>query len=143
MQGNTVPAEPFRQILADRLERYEEAEYPDPRKQLAKDSDIPPRILLRILDGQKDISFDNADKIVTNILGPMAWHTSETLSAIYEGVNLRAVDWSHPTSRRVVEGMMALAEAVYEKHGTLHAASASIRVSPGALRRFLSGQVTA
>lgn len=97
----TVPAAPFRVILAQRLETItRNAEENDaPVSLLAAETGLNIRFIHKVLSqGQENISFDNADRIVTHILGPMAWYTHEDLNAIYEAVDLGAVDRAFPVA---------------------------------------------
>lgn len=135
----TVPAAPFRRILQAKLEGLENNdEIVQMRHHLSMRTGVSERILYRILKGeQENISFDNADGIVTGILGPMAWHEDETLSEIYRRVDMKRVDWAFPTSP-VVEGELRMyaAEQVAE-HGTIQAAAESIGIPVETLSRYL------
>ena len=135
----TVPAEPFRRILAERIEGLEgNIEISKVRHALAQRTGIHERAIYRILNrGVETISFDNADRIVTSLLGPMAWHSNEELSEIYEEVDLRGVDWQFPTSERVRQGMRHLASEKVRELGTMGLAAEHIGVPAPTLSRYL------
>jgi hypothetical protein len=93
----TVPAAPFVEILNQRYRELVAAETSDPRGALVHETGVAERIMRRILTGEQDtLSFDNADRIVTRLLGPMEWHTDPVLSEIYEAVDLAAMDRRYP-----------------------------------------------
>jgi hypothetical protein len=93
----TVPSEPFVAILKKRHLELVAAGVPDPKETLVREAGIAERIMRRVLDGEQDtLSFDNADRIVTRLLGPMEWHTDPVLSEIYEAVDLAAMDRRYP-----------------------------------------------
>lgn len=130
-----LDAAPFRAILEKRLSEIQEIiDIPNPNEQLAQEAGISARSLLRIR-GQKIISFDNADRIVTNILGPMAWHEDEELNQIYEAVDLTALDWSFPVSERVRQTFRETASRSIKKLGTVGAAK-TLGISVTTLSRY-------
>ena len=43
------------------------------------------------------VEFDVADRVVTRLVGPMAWLCDPELNEIYESVNLKSLDLSRPT----------------------------------------------
>lgn len=132
-----LDAEPFRAILADRLlELQQVVTISDPTEQLATESGLRPRMILRILRGQERISFDNADRIVTNILGPMAWHEDDELRGIYNSVDLTTLDWSFPVSETVREQLRETALRFVKELGTSAKAAQALGVSVSAVGRY-------
>lgn len=114
---------PFKRILSNRLEELQGViDINDPAEQLVRESGLSQRMIQRIMKGQEKISFDNADKVVTNILGPMAWHEDRELNAIYESVDLTLLDWSFPVSENVREELREVAVQTIEELGTVRAA---------------------
>lgn len=97
MSAYTVPAAPFVRILEKRFDELVRAEAVAPRETLLAETGIAERVMRRALTGEQDrISFDNADRIVTRLLGPMAWYTDPVLNEIYESVDMAAVDRRAP-----------------------------------------------
>ena len=102
MRRGTVPAAPFVEILAGRLAQLEWAEVDAPKDSLAEEAGVHRRLIYLLLRGkQEHLGFDNADRIVTNLVGPMAWWEDETLSEIYMSVDLEAVDKRWPVTEAV------------------------------------------
>lgn len=100
MKSFTVPSAPFVPILLKRKEELEQSESPGPLAELQREIGISERLLRRILNaGQEQISFDTADRIVTYLVGPMAWWTDETLNEIYMSVDLAAMDSKSPVAK--------------------------------------------
>ena len=83
-----LPVAPFREILLRRLNELEQSGEAAPRAALAKQARITTRAVLRTLLEQEYLNFDTADKIVTHIEGPMAWHEREDLNELYWSVDL-------------------------------------------------------
>lgn len=99
MKNCTVPAEPFRAMLAKRLEQLEAAEVEAPVLTLEGETGVGERIARRVLDeNTQNVAFDTADRIVTRLEGPMAWYTDPELREIYMAVDLSAVDRRYPIS---------------------------------------------
>lgn len=97
MKPYTVPAAPFVAILNQRYRELVAEEVLAPREALVSETGVAGRIMRRVLTGEQDtLSFDNADRIVTSLLGPMEWHTDPVLSEIYEAVDLAAMDRRYP-----------------------------------------------
>lgn len=102
MRRGFVPAAPFVGLLRDRLEELERPDISAPRQALVEDSGIHERLIYLLLHGKQDnISFDNADKIVTNLVGPMAWYSRPELYEVYSTVDLAYVDSRWPVSEAV------------------------------------------
>lgn len=97
MKTYTVPAAPFVSILNRRYRELVAAETSDPREALVRETGVSARVMRRVIAGEQDtLSFDNADRIVTRLLGPMEWRTDPVLSEIYEAVDLAAMDRRYP-----------------------------------------------
>lgn len=99
MRKNFVDAAPFVAILEHRYEQLQEMGVEAPRDTLIHETGISERNLYRLMyGGQKEMSFDNADRVVTRILGPMAWYSDPELNEIYVNVDLAAIDRAFPVS---------------------------------------------
>lgn len=97
MQKAHVDAAPFKAILERRIEELERDPLcGDSSNQLAFELGVGTRTLYRFLNEVQEMRFDTADRIVTRILGPMAWYTDEALHEIYMSTNLTAVDERFP-----------------------------------------------
>lgn len=138
-----LDAAPFRAILAKRLEEFRTLDIPNPNAQLALDVGLSSRGLLRILNGQQEkVEFDTADRIVTRVLGPLAWHEDESLSEMYWTADLHSLDWAYPTSDVVLEEMGEIARLAYEEHGSLERGANALGVGATAFRRALGHEPT-
>lgn len=102
MSKGTVPAAPFVEILAGRLVQLERAEEEAPILALAQEAGLTRKLVYLLLSGRQErIAFDNADRIVTNLVGPMAWHADPTLSEIYDSADLGYADRRWPVAQVV------------------------------------------
>ena len=136
MLGTRVPMAPFRRLLNEYIEeRGEEFEI----QELDEKTGLSARLIWRILNEDGNIEFDTADAIVTKLVGPLRWHTDPELSAIYQAVDLKAVDWRSPVSETVREELKALAVEAVQEEGTAKAAAARLGVSHVSLSRYLAG----
>ena len=102
MKGNVlVPAAPFARIIEERLEQNILADVDDPVSTIASQVGVTARVIYSIKSGQKSLEFDTADRIVTYLVGPMAWHEDDELHQIYMGADLNRLDWAAPPSEEV------------------------------------------
>lgn len=141
MRADRIDAEPFRQIMLDRLETLER-QWNDParrgaRRALAFELGVTDRFVYCILSGQQCVSFDTADKIVTRILGPMAWFEREELNEIYMSVDLRQLDWGSPVSEKVHQENLVRGSKAVKTHGTYDKAADFLGVSARTLNNLL------
>jgi hypothetical protein len=132
-----LDVEPFRNILSARLDELRETEHIlDPNAQLCEEVGIAERIVRRVLKGeQPTVSFDHADKIVTRILGPMAWHEDEELHRIYSSIDLTLLDWAFPVSDVVRGELQGTAVSFIKEMGTVMAAR-KLGISAGTISRY-------
>jgi hypothetical protein len=133
-----LDVEPFRKILADRLAEIEDnTEITDPKAQIAKEAGLSERLVRRILKGEQDtLSFDNADRIVTRVVGPMAWHEDEELSGIYESLDLTHLDWAFPVSETVAAELREIAVRFVKELGNSALAAEALGISVGTVGRY-------
>lgn len=133
-----LDAEPFTAILEKRLAELQQIiTISDPNTQLAHEVELGVRTILRLIKRQQvKISFDNADKIVTRILGPMAWYEDEELNRIYESVDLTMLDWAFPVSEKVKETLRETASKFVKELGTSAKAAQALGVSVGTIGRY-------
>lgn len=84
-----VPAEPFARIIKRRIEVLKKLDTVDPVQDVSRETGVVEQIVYKLRRGnQKRISFNNADKIVTKLIGPMSWHTDPELNEIYLNTDL-------------------------------------------------------
>jgi hypothetical protein len=133
-----LDAEPFRSILNARLDELNEKEYVlDPNAQLCEEVGIGERIVRRLVRGeQPTVSFDHADKIVTKILGPMAWHEDEDLHQIYSSIDLTLLDWAFPVSETVKRELRETAVRFIKELGNSALAAQALGISVGTVGRY-------
>lgn len=130
MKGTMLPVEPFRRILRSKLEQYErEHDATTATERLSIETGIPPRGIYRILEEQKHVGFDAADRIVTRLRGPMAWHTDEELHEIYMSADMKSVDWITPTSDIVHQRHLAEVTEIFATEGSVSGAARVIGFS--------------
>lgn len=130
MKKGCVPVGPFRQIIADAIEKGWEQE------DLSFLTGLSLRRLWGILNEQECVSFDIADRIVTYILGPMAWHEDEELRRIYESVDLNPIDWSDPVSEKVADELRSIAAKFVRELGTSAKAAEALGISARMVGRY-------
>lgn len=139
MKGNAlVPVGPFRRILESRIVEACQIEDKTPRQVVADRAGLNVRSVYRILSPETNgIEFDNADRIVTHLVGPMGWWDGGELEEIYLAADLKRIDWARPTSKKVAgkfrkEAMKALLE-----HGSVSEASRVLGVGKQAMTEIL------
>lgn len=95
-----MPAAPFKRILEKHVREVTPNGHCDDglsgAKYLAQACGLPERRIWGILNGQKSIAFHVADRIVTNLVGPMLWWEDEELNEIYMSVDLAYLDLTDP-----------------------------------------------
>lgn len=137
-QDTRVPVEPFRAILNRRLKELHEQEIYVPTEALAREVGISARGINRILNIQKTIEFDTADRIVTALEGPTAWHERPSLNQVYRSVNFRRIDWSYPTCDSIAEKQTRVARKLAFRLGSVKLAAEYLGVSKTSLDRRLT-----
>lgn len=142
-RSNSLDAEPFRQILYDRLDIIErnlagKQEAISGKTILAQEAGVHPRRLFGIMQGQRTITFDMADLIVTRILGPMAWFEREDLSEIYMSFDLRRLDYGKPVNDVIRQKNKAEVQKAVETHGGYRKAARAMGLPESVLQHVLA-----
>lgn len=83
-----LPAEPFVRIARERADL----------EAVAQILELSGRCLYRLINENRFISFDHADKIVTRChpFGALGWFVDDELSELYQSVNLEPADRLRP-----------------------------------------------
>jgi transcriptional regulator with XRE-family HTH domain len=78
VREDRIPADAFRRIIEERMDMgWSQAE-------IAHGAKVGKKLIYMLKSGkQRFITLDNADKIVTHLLGPMSWYSDHELNAIY------------------------------------------------------------
>jgi hypothetical protein len=98
-----VKAAPFIKIIANEVALLERGGSKTAARDVAWNMGIHSRIVYRFLaEGQENIEFATADKIVCGILGEHAWHCVPELNEIYE-----ALDFSPTVTQKVAKKISA------------------------------------
>lgn len=85
----------------------------------------------------KFITFDLADRIVTNLYGPQMWLEDPSLRRLYAEVNLIAADLAYPVNDAVKDAVGQEIASLFQKHGSSNKVAETLGVSVGPVKRFV------